>query len=579
MFKNLKMAMKLLISFGLILIFSIAMMAFAIVNLQTVGGLTDNLYQKPFTVSTQSLMIQRNLHSMGREMRGICLYNDPSLMDTVNDLSGQTKASLAIVQERFLGDKQLVESIAQNLEKLDALGATAHQLVLEGKTDEAAALLATDYKPLFLDMVSTSQQVVDFALNTAENFNNTASQTLSYTTTILIVLLAVVLIISIIIIVVLTKSINNPISQIVDAAKKLSAGSFDIEIPYSSNDEMGILAAAFRDMSNSMKAVIKDVDVQLSSMASNDFTNSPQANYIGDYTSIKEAIVNISSSLSNTLYQIAQSADQVSCGSEQVSTGAQALSQGATEQASSVEELAATITEISQQVKQNAENAQAAKKESEQAAGQVSAGNEHMQQMILAMNEISGKSSEISKIIKTIEDIAFQTNILALNAAVEAARAGAAGKGFAVVADEVRNLAGKSADAAKSTTALIEETIMAVENGTKIADSTANAMRSVVNSTENVTNYIVQIANASSEQASSISQVTTGVDQISSVVQTNSATAEESAAASEELSGQASMLKQLVGQFTLKDASDSPLTPRLEDEPSQALTTSSFAKY
>ena len=577
MIKNLKISVKLLVSFGIILIFSIVMMVFAILNLQNVGGLTNNLYQKPFTVATQSLMIQRNLHSMGREMRGMCLYNNPSLMDSVDDLSLQTKEYLAVVQERFLGDKELVASISQDLEQLDALGATAHQLVLDGKVDEASKLLMGDYKPLFMGMVDTSQQVVDYALNTANNFNKTASKTLTTTTIVLIVLLVVVLIISTIIIVILTKSISNPVNQLVNAAKKLAAGDFDIQIMYSSRDELGILSEAFRNMSSTMQVVIKDVDKQLNSMANNDFTSLPQADYIGDYLSIKNAIVNISKSLSDALSQINQSADQVSSGSAQVSSGAQALSQGATEQASSVEELAATITDISEKVKRNSDTAQNARELSEQTASEVEASNEQMQRMILAMNQISGKSSEISKIIKAIEDIAFQTNILALNAAVEAARAGAAGKGFAVVADEVRNLAGKSAEAAKSTTALIEETVLAVDNGTQIADNTAKSMSAVVNGTTKVTGLIADIAEASEEQSQSIKQVTAGVDQISAVVQTNSATAEESAAASEELSGQAQMLKTLVGKFRLN--SNDSRSKGQDDFDTNLSSESSLLKY
>ena len=206
-------------------------------------------------------------------------------------------------------------------------------------------------------------------------------------------------------------------------------------------------------------------------------------------------------------------------------------------------------------MKQNADNAQQANAKAGSISTEMNVSNEKMQLMIQAMEDISHCSNEISKIIKTIEDIAFQTNILALNAAVEAARAGTAGKGFAVVADEVRSLASKSAESSKNTSVLIENSLKAVENGTRIADETAQSLYQAVNGVNEMTAIIGQISEASSAQAHSISQVTLGIDQISSVVQTNSATAQESAAASEELSSQSQMMKNLVNKFKLKDGS------------------------
>ena len=283
-----------------------------------------------------------------------------------------------------------------------------------------------------------------------------------------------------------------------------------------------------------------------------------QHDYVGEFAKMKTAMQNISKTLTATLTQINLAADRVSTGSDQISGGAQALSQGATEQASSIQELSATITDIAEHVKSNAANAEQSSKMANELEREIVLSNDQMQQMISSMHEISNTSNEIGKIIKTIEDIAFQTNILALNAAVEAARAGAAGKGFAVVADEVRNLAGKSADAAKNTTALIEKSIKAVESGVLIADKTAQSLTTVVSSARTVTGNIDKISAATKEQASSISEISMGVEQVSSVVQTNSATAEESAAASQELSSQAQMLKTLAGRFRFKNTETAP---------------------
>ena len=277
--------------------------------------------------------------------------------------------------------------------------------------------------------------------------------------------------------------------------------------------------------------------------------------YPGQLMPVKTNIEYLLQNLNATMSEILNASDQVSAGAEQVSVGSQSLAQGATEQASAVEELAATINEISGQVNETAGNAKEASSKVFQAQNELSISNEQMNDMIVAMDEISQKSGDIGKIIKTIEDIAFQTNILALNAAVEAARAGEAGKGFAVVADEVRNLASKSAEAASNTTLLIEGTIHAVENGTEIAGRTAQAIQAPVESTKSAVQYVDKISTAAERQADEISQVTMGVDQISSVVQTNSATAQESAAASEELSSQAQLMKSLVSQFNLRNAS------------------------
>ncbi len=311
----------------------------------------------------------------------------------------------------------------------------------------------------------------------------------------------------------------------------------------------------FNNTLDAVEEPIKEAAEVLKEMAAGNLNVSMIGDYQGSYKIIKDSLNHTLEEFNNVLGSITDASDEVLSGSNQVSDGSQALSQGTTEQASSIEELTSSITEVAAQTKQNAVNASQANELALSAKEGAVIGNSHMKDMLKSMEEINEASSNISKIIKVIDDIAFQTNMLALNAAVEAARAGQHGKGFAVVAEEVRNLAARSTNAAKETTDLIEGSIKKAEIGTKIANNTAESLNEIVAGVSKAATLVGEIASASNEQATAIYQINKGIEQVSDVVQTNSATAEESAAASEELSGQASMLKSMVGKFRLKRAS------------------------
>ena len=351
-------------------------------------------------------------------------------------------------------------------------------------------------------------------------------------------------------------SVVKPIRKLAGVATEMANGNLNIEFEVKENNEIGMLGDALKESIDQIKnysAYIDEIAAVLGQISQGNLAFQLKYDFSGEFAKVKTALEQTAYMLNDSLSAIQTAAEQVDAGSSQVADGSQALSQGATEQASSTEELAATVMEINDNVHRAGEYAGDARTKTDEASRMMLECNEQMNSLVGAMDEISKTSEEIGKIIKTIDDIAFQTNILALNAAVEAARAGAAGKGFAVVADEVRNLAAKSAEAAKNTTELIESTVNAVNHGTSLANETAKALDNVVKKATVVDTKIQEIAAVCEEQANAIQEINVGIDQISSVVQTNSATAEESAAASEELSGQANMVKELVGKFRLRN--------------------------
>ena len=418
-------------------------------------------------------------------------------------------------------------------------------MVESGKQDQAAEDLMLNGGPLASAARTELEQLTGLLHDESEESESRTASTLVIMEWILIGAAAVAVIIAILYATALIKNITLPVKKLVEAASKLAKGDVDVDCAKINNDDLGALMDQFAEMVKETKTQAQIADM----VAKGDLTI--QVNPRGDKDLLGTALYRLVKDNNEILGNIKESTMQVTVGSEQVASASQSLAQGATEQASALQQVTASMDEIAERTKQNASQASQADELAHSVRAMAISGNDQMKSMISAMNDINESSETISKVIKTIDDIAFQTNILALNAAVEAARAGVHGKGFAVVAEEVRNLAAKSASAAGETASMIEDSIHKVNNGTKIAEGTAQALDEIVVSIEKVVNLISTIATASNDQATAVSQVDQAIGQVSQVVQTNSATSQQCAAASEELSNQAAMLRSMMANYKL----------------------------
>ena len=555
--KNLKIWKKLLLTFMIIIIMFCATVVLAITGLRQNADKYSEFYNVGYQVTNRVMSMRRGLQMIVKDIAFTMIETDEAknaeyLADMEKELNLMNE-NATWLHSNFNGDAALLKEFETNIANVIAV----QEEILElAKTDMPAAeiKLLDEYQPLVERAVNSLINISAVVESEAES---DYLSTVSMQRQLIFEELGIAggaLIITIILSIYLTRAITRPIRQLEKAAGQIVEGDFDIEVTYQSKDELGSLANAFKNMTSILEEVIADASRLLQEMSDGNFDvrTQAEARYVGKLQGLLLAIRKLNRDLSSTMGQINTSADQVASGSGQVSSGAQALAQGATEQAAAVEELAATIAGISQQVKDTAENARSARNQTSMAGDVVEECNRQMHDMMAAMEEITRTSDEIGKIIKTIEDISFQTNILALNAAVEAARAGEAGKGFAVVAEEVRSLANKSSVASNDTAALIEGSLEAVARGKDLAGATAESLSKVVEEVRVAAATVDKIADAAEEQAGAVEQVTVGVDQISDVVQTNSATSEESAAASAELSHQAEILKDLVARFRLR---------------------------
>lgn len=373
-------------------------------------------------------------------------------------------------------------------------------------------------------------------------------------TAILVTIFLVGITLTIISILIIAEIITRPLKKLTNVTQDIADGKLDVQIDVNTNDEVGLLANSLNALTARLKeyiAYINEITQALDNISNGELKVELVQSYDGDFSKIKYSLLQLSDILKKIIGEIAIAADEVSSSSTQVAQGSQTLAIGATSQATAIEQISNSITNVSEKIEENAKNSNDAMDFFNNVTDEIKNCNGNMNIMLTAMNEINTSSENIAKIIKVIEDIAFQTNILALNAAVEAARAGQAGKGFAVVADEVRNLASKSAEAAKDTTKLIESSVQSVAAGVDISKDIAHALDDVVKKTIEVNDLIKNISNASNEQSSFIKSTVTQIEQVTEVIQSNSATSEEIAASSEELSSHATSMNEMVKIFKI----------------------------
>lgn len=552
-FNNLKISKKLVLSFLLVAVIAAAVGVVGLFYIFQINHADTLLYHQNAMglrySGASSANFQRirynalkmatsdsaaEIEDIAANMGAICDTMDENLSNYETTISGDSTEAAAVFSEitsEWTAFKEYLEKV--------------EQLVRSGNSAQAQKIVLTETQDLGDSLRENLYTLMDLDAAQAEIRSTNNDGRAQTSIIIMIVMIVVGFGISLFLGIYISRIIGNPLSKIAVAAEQLAVGDLNVDIAVKSKDEIGTLADAFQKLIISTQEQARiaqyiadgDLTVDVAVRSTSDVLGNSLSEMLQKFSGVIETIV--------------IAADQVAAGSNLVSNSSISLSQGASEQASSVEELTASLEEISSQTNLNAQNANKANTLTRNAEENAVNGNRQMKEMLSAMTEINESSASINKIIKVIDDIAFQTNILALNAAVEAARAGQHGKGFAVVAEEVRNLAARSANAAKETTEMIESSIKKSEAGTRIANNTAHALDQIVEQVKNAAALVGEIASASAEQASGIEQINQGIMQVSQVVQTNAATSEESAAASEELSTQASRLKETVSIFKM----------------------------
>lgn len=553
-FDNMKVGRKLLVSYGTIILLYLCTIMAAMFGITETSGTLDTFYKKAFTISHTVMDMKASEQGIGRCMLDVATGVSEEIrkrnFEDIDSLSAVVDEGIPLLKENMAGEDLVLELEAYLLE-IRPIRVEIIRLLKAGQYEEALTVFDNEYEPHVRNARACLQEIADKSVRRAEKYRENGKEVERQMKRVIILLGVVVLLITSLLWSKITRGITRPVKELKDAAEGLAAGKLDVTVPYTSENELGELAASVRDTTRALRAYVSELERALYAIGEGRLTYRPEVEFNGDFAALEKAMDQITRMLNRAILQIANTADQVAGGSEQVAGGAQMLSQGAVEQAGLMEELAANINEISDGVQHNAADALKAKNKADEINSMAAHSGTQMEAMLEAIGGIRENSKMISGIAGEIEDIAFQTNLLALNAAVEAARAGEGGRAFSVVASEIRQLSVKTTEASRLMSQLSKKVEETFAGGKDAAEKTAAALSKVAAGTDEINGMVERIAGASVQQADSVSQIRLSIEQVSEIVQGNSATAEESAAASEELSAQAQELKKLVEGFKL----------------------------
>lgn len=550
---RMKIKDKLMYGYGLVIGMMIILTIFAVIGLFVVQSKMNDYIKGAQTADTAVKECQINTNVAARNIREMALNaNHNTYADyeaNVKESAETIGAALDDLHNAGVVSDELNQRYQTAIENWLQSGYSIMETLKDGDSGEGTRRIINECAPALEEADAISKEIDKETDLLRQRAVNIATEMVWFVTIVMTLLLAVAIFLAIKIGGRIVRGIVSPLREIENAAVELSHGNLHTEVSYKGEDEIGTLAHALRSSIQRLASYVEDIDHAMKEFSNGNFDVKANVEYRGDFCGIEESFRGFEENMADMVKNIQTVADQVGRASEQISASSSELAEGATEQAGVTEQLSAAIESVSEQIDLNAKEALDISLEVQQVGVDIDNSNGKMKEMVESMNHISESSNEISKIIATINDIASQTNLLALNASIEAARAGEAGKGFAVVADQVSLLAAQSAQAAKESTTLIEDSVRAVQGGMLIANETAEQLESVVAGAKSIIQKVDMIAHASEQQAGAVTEINSGVDQINNVVQNNSAMSEECAASSQEMTAQAETLEGMIRKF------------------------------